>query len=384
MTREDIRDDILNIKSKNILCQIGTGIGKSKIALDYAMSNKAKNILIVYPFRNLKDGWIKEILKWKYTKYMKCFKFTTYASLHKYAGKYDIVIYDECHHLSEKKCEAVKYIVADHNLLLSATVNKDVLYRIKGVFKDISLYTITEKEAIENGILANPKVILIPLELDNTIANVVYTKKGRKPATIQCEYNTRWRAFNQYRDYTIQIKCTPRQYYNELTSLYEWHKRKGNTQLKMRKALERLEWLAIHKTKYVKDILEKLSEYRTLTFCANIEHTELLGTHCINSKNKNASKYLEMFNNGEIDHITAAQMLNEGCNLNDCQVGIFANINASDTIIVQKTGRILRHKNPIIIIPYFRNTREEEIVKEMCNSYKEELITISTIENMKL
>ena len=69
-------------------------------------------------------------------------------------------------------------------------------------------------------------------------------------------------------------------------------------------------------------------------------------------------------------------MLNESVNLTNCQYGIFANINASETIQVQRVGRSLRHKNPILIIPFFRNTREEEIVRKWMENYNKNLIKV--------
>ena len=69
-------------------------------------------------------------------------------------------------------------------------------------------------------------------------------------------------------------------------------------------------------------------------------------------------------------------MLNEGCNLVNCRIGIYANLNSSETIIKQRVGRILRHPNPIIIIPYYKGTREEEIVKKMIEDYNSQLIKI--------
>ena len=69
-------------------------------------------------------------------------------------------------------------------------------------------------------------------------------------------------------------------------------------------------------------------------------------------------------------------MLNEGVNLTNCQYGIFANINASETIQVQRVGRSLRHKSPILIIPFFRDTREEEIVRKWMENYNKDLIKI--------
>jgi superfamily II DNA or RNA helicase len=70
-------------------------------------------------------------------------------------------------------------------------------------------------------------------------------------------------------------------------------------------------------------------------------------------------------------------------NLTDCQVGIYANLNSSETIIKQRIGRLLRHKNPVIIIPYYKNTRDEELVNKMLENYNEDLVkTISNIQEI--
>lgn len=72
-------------------------------------------------------------------------------------------------------------------------------------------------------------------------------------------------------------------------------------------------------------------------------------------------------------------------NLVDCRVGIYASLNSSDRMIKQKLGRLLRHKDPIIIIPYFKNTRDEEIVQEMCKDYNPDLVkTITNLTELKL
>lgn len=63
-------------------------------------------------------------------------------------------------------------------------------------------------------------------------------------------------------------------------------------------------------------------------------------------------------------------------NLVNCQVGIYANLNNSETIIKQRMGRLLRHPNPIIIVPYFNNTREVELVQKMLEDYNLDLVKI--------
>ena len=52
---------------------------------------------------------------------------------------------------------------------------------------------------------------------------------------------------------------------------------------------------------------------------------------------------------------------------------------------IQKMGRILRHPHPIIIIPYFRNTRDNEILNNMLKNYDESLITrLDSSNDLKL
>lgn len=72
-------------------------------------------------------------------------------------------------------------------------------------------------------------------------------------------------------------------------------------------------------------------------------------------------------------------------NLTNCQVGIYANLNSSEAIIKQRMGRLLRHPDPVIIVPYFKNTREEELIQTMLEDYNPELVTaISHIEDIHI
>ena len=65
-------------------------------------------------------------------------------------------------------------------------------------------------------------------------------------------------------------------------------------------------------------------------------------------------------------------------NLVNCRVGVYATLNSSERMITQKLGRLLRHPDPILIIPYFRDTRDEEIVNKMVEDYNPELVTTVT------
>ena len=83
---------------------------------------------------------------------------------------------------------------------------------------------------------------------------------------------------------------------------------------------------------------------------------------------------IEKFNQKKIDHITAVNILNENANLVDCKYAIFANLSSSEIVQVQRTGRSLRHKSPVIIIPYYKGTREEEIKDKMIEGFNKDYI----------
>ena len=109
----------------------------------------------------------------------------------------------------------------------------------------------------------------------------------------------------------------------------------------------------------------------------NIETGEKEQIDTINTKiNKNANTILDKFNKGKINHITACNILNEGCNLTDCKYGVFVAINSSEVMVTQKIGRILRHKNPVIIIPYYIHTREEELVDKILETVSDDNVIV--------
>lgn len=392
-SREEIRDEILALKKKYLLLALPTGIGKSRIALDvtYREGSLLPKVLIVYPKLNLKKNWIDEIKKWGYERDLDNITFTTYNSLMKHAGEYwDMVIFDEGHHITERVIDIIQVMHFERSLILSATVKTSLMYKLKMVMPGLHTYRVRMKDAIDNDILPDPKIILLPLTYNVVSKTETIVKNPKIQSPV---YEIPFEKRNMYRDKKNRyvIHCTEAQYATEMDSQIDWFKRQsmgGNQALKnlwLHKAGERLKWMAAKKTPYVLALLDKLKDERTLTFCASIEQTEEVGSNCVHSKNKLALSVLDKFNEGSIKHLTAVAMLDEGVNLVNCRVGIFANINASERIQIQRIGRLLRHDKPIIIFPYFKNSREEEIVEKMLIGYNPELIEkVSSVNNITL
>ena len=379
MTREDITKLALSKidKAKYLILELATGVGKSRIAINlinhicervFKNDGTCADILIVVAKTVHKKTWEDEINKWGGIK-SDHITIECYESLKKYKNAhFDVVILDELQHLSDNRLDILDTInIYEACIGLSATIKKEMRdFFIRNYNAQIIKCGL--REAIENDILPEPTIYLLPIELDTKKAVFKIKKFGK------------------------EIITTQRGYYNDLSSLVEWYKNKylntRNLRIKnlwLSTAGKRLKWLSEQKESIVLNILKDLKDYRTLTFCSSIEQSERLGKYNITSKNKESIRNLELFNNSKIKHITAVNILNEGANLYNCRIGIFCNLNSSEIIVKQRNGRLLRHKSPIIIIPYYKNTREEELITKMLEEYnKDSVKTINNIKNIQL
>ena len=368
MTRQELSETALKLidTTKCLVLELITGYGKTKLSIDlsnhicdrvFERYNTPTRILILVSKVVHKTTWSNEINKWGGIKsdniIIEC-----YESLKKYKDQYfDIVILDEMQHLSPLRAEILKSLKVNEAIIgLSATINRDLRTYFRETY-NAKILKCGLKEAIENDILPDPKVYLIPLKLDNK-RMMSFERKGSK------------------------LYTTPQSYYNLLSTDIDIAKRRylrsNNPRLKnvwLSLAGKRLKFLSEQKEDIVKELLIKFNNERTLVFCNNISQAERLGKYNITSKNKDSSKNLEDFNSGKIHHITACNILNESVNLVNCKIGIFCNLNSSEIITKQRCGRLLRHKEPIIIIPYFENTREEELMLKMIEEYNKGNIT---------
>ena len=394
MNREDAREEILRLTNKAILLELPTGYGKSLMGMDLCLRDNPHSILIVVPRVVLIQNWKNEFKKWGNDEYLDRVTFSTYAGLHKVPNirrHFNCVILDEAHHVTPRVQDLLTYITYDKIIMLSATVKRDLKYGLKDMFPDLYCYKVNMKEAIENEVLPDPMVYLLPLTLDSRYNSEKIVKHSSGRTSVTCSYKDRW---NYMRDKNIKltIECTQLQKSVELDNeINFWKDKYMRTRNEIFKnkwlhlAGQRLKWLSNLKNPIMLNLLALFKNERVLTFCNSIEQTVELGKNCINSKNKNAVKVLESFNKGEIRHITACNMLNEGMNLSNCRIGIYANLNSSEVIIKQRLGRILRHEKPVIVIPFYKGTREEELVAKMLEDYNPQLIhTVENITDIKI
>lgn len=379
MNREDVNNLVMSKvgKTKFLILELITGFGKTAIAINvinhicnkvYKFYQEPTSVLILVSKTVHKQTWKDEFNKWGGVN-TDLITIECYESLKKYKDRtFDIVILDECQHLSEKRATLLESITINEICLgLSATIKRDLKYYFTSKY-NAEIISCGLKEAVEADVLPEPKVYLLPLNLDTKNYSYKVDNFGKTIITTQKGYYLKISSKIEY-----------------LKSTYFRGKTQKMKNLWLSSAGSRLKWLSEQKESIVLSLLDYFKNYRTLTFCNNIEQSKRLGKYNINSKNKKSIENLTLFNANKIKHITAVNILNEGVNLYNCRIGIFCNLNNSEIITKQRVGRMLRHKSPIVILPFFKDTREEELVLKMIQEYpKESIIEVNNIKDIKL
>lgn len=381
MNREELMNLVESIHDRHMVLELATGFGKTRCALAKVNEwSSSGPVLIAVPKLVLINSWIDEFNKWGYQDLLASVTFTTYASFHKHAGKWGVVVLDEGHHLSERCQGLLKQYEFKHLIVLSATLPVHIKQFLRDNYSPRWVRAST-KEAIDSNVLSDPTVLLMPLKLDaqNKYLTIEVGKKHGKG--IQ---HVSFNRLNDYKYSHVICQCTESEYYtwisgqvDRLKTLYM----AGNHMMKnawLKKAGDRLKWLSNLKTAVIKRIINMLGVERTIVFCPSIKASEELNIPCINSKVGLHS--LADFNEGNINMVATVAMLDEGFNPVDCRVGLFQMINASTKLNVQRQGRIFRHDKPLFIIPYYTDTREAEIVKKVTEGFDVHVISISDIK----
>jgi len=300
-------------KSNFTLLELPTGFGKTYTAiqlvnhlLDTKYKGKKTSMLLLVAKTVHKQTWQDEFDKWGGVA-VDNLTIECYESLKKHQYEnYDIVVADEVHHLnSDKRLDLLNTLTFGNFIGLSATVPM----KLKQYFKyeyHADIVSCKLSEAIEDDVLPEPRIILIPLQLDNSVLKeFIEINPKAKGRTYHGTYKDLW-TYKRQKVHAI-ISCTEKQRLIEYDNQIRWEKnmftRTRQEFMKNRwlqDCGERIKYLANLKNDVVLEILEKLSHERTITFCKTIEQANILGKYSIHSKNLNSQAIYDAFNSKRI------------------------------------------------------------------------------------
>lgn len=269
MTKKDRLQKIVLQKIKENdyrgLCYLSPRSGKTKIGIDVIKELKPKNVLwATYSADLVKKSLPKEFDKWDMS--VKNVTFTTYSSLNKYKGKYDLIILDEYHHITDFNSENLLNGFLSSNALigLSGTHPKsdDKLQILSSLgLKIIAKLGITQ--ASKTGIISDYEIV--PLKVKKL------TKK---------DFATLRRVQNAYDANPSKKNAIIR---NSVYGSFE------------------------SKVKFVKNLRDGLLKQgnKVITVCSLIKHADEFGNaYHSKVKKKDRDKIIEQYNNDEIKHIS--------------------------------------------------------------------------------
>lgn len=382
-----IQNEALDIfkTSHTLTLEWATGTGKSRAAIvciEYELSRTAKKWYIVCEETAHINNWKREFKDAGKEELLKHVDIFCYASLHKYKDTEANIVLDEAHVASDLRLEYLRSIKAEKVVILSATLPYERKMQLQSWRRFIS-FEITMDDSIKMNLLPEPRIYKVPIELDNIAARYMYVYKrgfSKRGLQITCAYRDfelQKNKLENVENYSINVLCTARQYYNMATTDMEDYRQLHQVKdepyyfrMYLQRGSARKRFLAEYKTPVVKKILSTIDTKRLICFCGSVQQADTLGgplaVHSEISGNENIVK---KFASGEVNKIFAVKMLRSGVNLPGIECGIITQLDSKSLSFVQMMGRVFRADSPELYVLVVKETKDEYYFKRCLEGF---------------
>jgi superfamily II DNA or RNA helicase len=330
---------------RNGVIVMPTGTGKTEVAL-HAMATARCSTLVVAPVRDLMYQWHRRILRGlgfdagilgDSSMNIRPVTVTTYASacihMPKIGDRFDLLIFDECHHLSGPiRSDAARQSLATQRLGLTATLEPSdaasksvepligpVLYRLP--ISDVRGTTLADYDVIRIPVHLSPPERARYDLLAERIASYVYERRDKDPGF-------------QWRDLSAESLTDGR----------------ASHILRAFREKESIEQRAAEKFRVLEDLFRlHLGNPMIIFTGSNLMAREIstrflipcLLSHC---GKRERLDYLEGLRDGVYPALVANQVLDEGVDLPEVKVAVILGGKATARQAKQRLGRILRRQ----------------------------------------
>lgn len=380
---KDIKDEIqqkavqafLSVKSRRGTILMGTGLGKSKVAIDIIKkltipeqgktNSIALDILLLVNSERLRDNDWKENCE-KFSFDWGCITPDCYQTAYKWSGKhYDIVIADEFDFSLTPEYSKF-YLNNTYDVLIALTAHiPEDKRELANSIAPICFEKSTQ-EAQNEGLLNKTKFIQVNFDLGQTKDLKLPMKNGG--FFFQSE-NGNYLYLEENIQSAIIAQSVANANINKNSLLgidtTEWEKKRDRAgyQITMftRKRKDFLHKL-ISSRKVVNSLIREITTNnplnKILVFSKLTEQSAAMCEHTFNSKNKKNNTNIEKLDSGEIRVLGICEALNRGANLKGVSHIIKESYVGSDTDFQQQHGRGVRLGTEdvmafIILVPHF-------------------------------
>lgn len=316
---------------RGVIC-MATGTGKSRVAILYTKKNPhIKKIALIVPTEILRDiNWKKEFSDWGEDELYNTIDRYCYASIGKIKDKqYDLVILDECHHITAENFSFFRQNLVKDIIGLTATFPKSFLK--KNLLFNLKLrpiFNVTLEDATDKNLVAPFKIKVLFVKLNNSVKNI--------------EAGNAKKRFYQTEKAAYEYICT------QISRLYSDSEEFGVSVNR-----EKLKILSLRRARFIynlrtktnaaKLLLSQLSkEDRTLIFCGSINQAEELHYETFHSKIDR--KYYDLFKAEKINWLSCVNSLNEGDNISNLDKAVIVQINGNELNLIQRINKPVLYK----------------------------------------
>lgn len=296
------------------IAHISPRAGKTNCALKVLTKIKAKKVLILYPDSKILNSWKGDFEKFNY--HNDDVVFSTYLSLNKHIDKYDIVIADEIHQMSENQLDGLKKLMKLNSRLLglSGSISDKTLVEINQFISIGIIVNYTIEEAIKDGIIANYNIHIVECSLDNV--KMSPNKKGKY--------------------------LTEKQFSDNYTYVIERLQKEGKSSMFLSLARMRIIQSSVGKLNKTKQLLSKFKDRRVLIFTGLTKSANQLGELVHHSKDDNSEEFIKFAaDESEFNHLSVINIGKAGINFKNLDCIIINYTSSNDEEMTQKICRCL-------------------------------------------
>lgn len=302
--------------------------------------------LIIYPIETIRKSWENEFSKWEYT--ADNIEYCTTASLWKLAEdpkKYDLIIIDEVHMLSEANLKQLAELMTVNKVILglSGTISDKTLQELSSIgLNVVAKYDI--ETAIREKVITDYLIRVVYCDLDNRVRFVQPSKKKPNFKVTEAErYDYLTRQINEIRaevkDHNAMVVETG------VGSFMNMSAELGLLPIQRLNLFKK----SLGKLNATKALLKMAinQKQRALIFCGTIESADSLDVPVYHSKNKDP-EVRDAFCRGEGDILATVDMFEAGVTVKPINVAIISSFDSNPETLAQRVSRLtgFEYDNP--------------------------------------
>jgi len=287
--------------------------GKIRTSINIFNKLKPKTILIAYPDNKIKDSWEADFEEMGFDS--SNVTYTTHLSLWKHEEqKFDIVVIDEIHLLSEAQIESAKVLLENNTCVLGLTGTLS-RWTEETLAQELDLMVVAHypiEQAIEEGVIVDYEITVLRVPLDGII---IQDFKGKK--------RTEKRHFDTY------------------GWMIDKFEREGRNTMFLRLGRMRVIQSSLAKKKATIKLLEKHKDERVLVFCGVTKIADSLGIPSYHSKSDEKETFEEFAEGNGVNHLAVVKIGNTGVTYKPLNRVIINYFDSNAENLAQKINRCM-------------------------------------------